>query len=706
MATFKSTPTTFKDGWVEQNLSIICEKNHITDKNTIEEIRERIANAYDMHVAHTKVNIVNNYKQLSVQTTLEDVANLLLSQKAILGGDGVLYKQHEATLAGLVPIIIKHQNARTAEKNLMKKHDRGTPEFLFHNRNQTNKKVVINALYGLFGYARFRFFNINLAQSVTAMGQNIISTATCAFEDFLSDNSKFLTFEEIIMYINRIVNEMINIESEFTDEFEVLPEITDEMLVRRIVDRTYQPLTEDQAMYVVGLIRSLTPNQKKVVYYKNNFTEFNNTELVHGLLVNIMDSIECLKLGELSAFDNMEKSGTIATPEAKPLIEYLLRLYDVFVLSTHQIYDRVRRTKYTRKSTVLYIDTDSNFIGFGKFIDYFSSTIPDKFNNESNFVLKCAMIMTIILSYVIKKTYADFTDSLNISEEYGVRLNMKNEFLFSIMIFGLVKKRYIGKMVVQEGKMINGGKGSIEVKGFDFKKAATKKQINDRICDIINSTLLDVKSINVVDVLRACEQFKADIRNDIMSGSNLYYKQLSVAKADKYKNPYSHQGLKGVAIWNVLSENNKIDLPAEVDIIKIKLCKDGYLMGTGVDPNKVSAKGLERWRLFLNDPKAFFSNNENVLRCEGLYTLYTKYPKQFAAIIDSIQSSPKWWASMPSAIAKPRALEELPDWLRELIDIDAIEASVISLINPIMESLGVRTIETKNGPVYSTYVSF
>ena len=702
MATFLTEETTFKEGWVNQQTDIIAKKNNIPESE-IESLREQIAKIYDEKLVNKKVNIVNNYKNFSCQTTFTDVADILLSHKCVLGGDGVLYKQHEAQLAGLVPIITKYQHDRDAEKDLAKTFEKGTPDNMYHDRNQKNKKVVINALYGLFGYAKFRFFNVNLAQSVTAMGQNIISTATCCFEDYLSDNSKFLTFEEIVMYIDRISQEALKYEEEYASEFSVLPYITDEMLVERISRRVYHPLNEEQAMFVVDYIKTLSDNQKKLLYYKNNFMEFNDTELMSSLLVSIFDDIEYLRLGEMYAFDKMEKTGTKASPDVKAKLEYMLRLYDVFTLSTHQIYDRVRRTKYTRKKSVLYIDTDSNFIGFARFINYFIRTIPDKYQNKPNFIFKAASIMTIILSFVIKKTYIDFTDSLNISQEYGCRLIMKNEFLFSILMFGLVKKRYIGKMILQEGKLIKGGAGDIEVKGFDFKKAATKKPIHDRLCDIINETILDVEQISIADVLRACDEFKMQMRNDIMNGSNTYYKQLSVAKPDKYKNPYSNQGKKGVLLWNVLSDE-PIELPAEVDMIKIKLCRDGYLSNASNDPNKVSKVTLERWRLFVNDPEEFFKNNDNLVRCEGLYNLYTNYPDKFYRLVKDLNEKPDLWKTMPTAIAKPRALDEIPEWLKPLIDINSIEMSVINLINPIVESLGVTTIETKSGPTYTTLV--
>ena len=83
------------------------------------------------------------------------------------------------------------------------------------------------------------------------------------------------------------------------------------MLVERISRRVYHPLNEEQAMFVVDYIKTLSDNQKKLLYYKNNFMEFNDTELMSSLLVSIFDDIEYLRLGEMYAFDKMEKTANI-----------------------------------------------------------------------------------------------------------------------------------------------------------------------------------------------------------------------------------------------------------------------------------------------------------------------------------------------------------------------------------------------------------
>jgi hypothetical protein len=683
-------PTTFKDGWVSQMADMI-EMANVSDLNmTHDELVNALSEIYSDNLKAPPTNLVNNYKGISVQCSLEEIFNIILSKNCILAGDGVLFQPHDKSLSDMVPVIIKYQQDRKKEKNLMKQYEKGTAEYLYHDRNQRNKKVVINALYGLFGYSKFRFFNINIAQAVTASGQLIISTATCCFENFLADNTKFILFEECMLFINRMKSFYSNLPEEDKIIFSYLPDVSPKAAVRRIAEHSYNEYTETEAKYIVDCVTSLTRDELKLIYYKNNLREFNDTEYIHNLLQEIFDAIEHIQLGELSAFDEPDKFNTVCQPNAKELVEKLIHLYDIFVLDTHQIFDRVRRTKYTPKKSVMYIDTDSNFVALEEFVDYFMKTINDKYNNMESFIFKCTSILTMIVSHVVSLTYTEFAKSMSMNMDYGSRIRMKNEFLFSILVFGTAKKRYFGKMIIQEGKLIKEGKGDIEIKGFDFKKAATKKEIYDKICKMLFNTILEVNQISYGDILRSANEFKNNIRKDILNGSNLYYKQLSVSSPDKYKNPYSMQGIKGVLLWNAIVEkHDRMEFPTEVDIIPIPF-------------DKFSEKGFAE---FLQNPRGFFNTHINDAKYKVIYGFYQNYNTEFCRMISTIQEHPDIWTKFPSSIAKPRALKELPDWLKYIIDIDSIVHNNVNLINPILESVGVPIINEKLGPMFTTLVS-
>ena len=62
-------------------------------------------------------------------------------------------------------------------------------------------------LYGTIGMYRSLLYNRNVATSITAQGRLYIATAGMFFEQFLADNVKFCSLEEIIVFINHTINE-------------------------------------------------------------------------------------------------------------------------------------------------------------------------------------------------------------------------------------------------------------------------------------------------------------------------------------------------------------------------------------------------------------------------------------------------------------------------------------------------------------------
>jgi hypothetical protein len=74
-------------------------------------------------------------------------------------------------------------------------------------------------------------------------------------------------------------------------------------------------------------------------------------------------------------------------------------------------------------------------------------------------------------------------------------------------------------------------------------------------------------------------------------------------------------------------------------------------------------------------------------------------------MISTMKEHPDIWTKFPSSIAKPRAMVELPEWLKDIIDIDTIIHNNVNLINPILESVGVPIIKEKLGPMYTTLVT-
>ncbi|MEM3012352.1 MAG: DNA-directed DNA polymerase [Candidatus Hadarchaeales archaeon] len=76
---------------------------------------------------------------------------------------------------GFVPSILERLIERRAElKKELKKLRPGTPEYLELDSRQMALKIVSNSFYGMFGYARARWYSKECAESITSLGRHYI----------------------------------------------------------------------------------------------------------------------------------------------------------------------------------------------------------------------------------------------------------------------------------------------------------------------------------------------------------------------------------------------------------------------------------------------------------------------------------------------------------------------------------------------------
>ena len=380
----------FINGWVNQATRMLMLEDPSRNEKAI---RKALISYAEKNIKNPKLSLVNNYRHVCRRDGMLELCELLLSGQVILGGDGNLYVQHDTALSILYKVIRYLQDKRNADKAKRGEYDKvlEAAQWLYYDIKQGNDKVAVNALYGVLGYMRFPLFNVNLAQSITSFGQLIISTATCCFENFMSDNIKFVSYTELISYIYEIDKEYHSLmdKDNFDKKiFELIEDVPIESVMRRLLRKIDFELQSNEMQTVIDILTNMHPDALKMVMYKNNLQEFNDTNFMRYHYTKIFNEIENLTVPEMWAFDKAEKTGTVAAPEAKTDIQYLFEIYDVFVHYNHPIFDKVRRCKYTDKHSVLYIDTDSNFLGLDEFISWSADLMGTNQITDNKFVFK------------------------------------------------------------------------------------------------------------------------------------------------------------------------------------------------------------------------------------------------------------------------------------------------------------------------------
>ena len=123
-----------------------------------------------------------------------------------------------------------------------------------------------------------------------------------------------------------------------------------------------------------------------------------------------------------------------------------------------------------------------------KWIEYCDENIipytKSKDNDLDETIFIAVNVMAYIVTQLVTELLAIYTDTANILPEYAGRINMKNEFLFSLQLLADVKKRYITLVLLREGKMMENPKP--DVKGFDFVKSSTSEETKNIFMELID----------------------------------------------------------------------------------------------------------------------------------------------------------------------------------------------------------------------------
>ena len=591
--------------------------------------------------------IVNNLRRKVVNTDIFTLFKSIKDTNMIIGGAATMFVQHDRMPNPMRDFILWNKDRRTKEKKTRDTFERGvSDEWNRWDIAQNNTKVIMNSLYGVLGYAKFIFHNIFLAESITRMGRVIISTAACGFENFLADNIIFSTSSELFEYVSIILDEY---EEKYKDKmsFDFLQvDISPDQVISRLMDKCGFPIEANTREHLMAIINRLSKDELILLFYKNNFMKFNRIPAIQDKLRFIFSNINELRL---PALNKVERE------DVRDEIQDLWSFYDCFVFYNHPIFDSVRKMAYGTREGVLYIDTDSNFIALNRWVqqighEVFQDKLPQE---EKAFVFTVANVVTMFLTIVVDRNLKMFARNCNISEEWVKFLSMKNEFFFWRILFGEVKKRYVDLQMIQEGKILNDGKGLPEIKGYDFRKSVTKQYVRDFYTNLCMNEILSAETIDMQKILMMLNQFKQEIRRSMLAGESMFFKQASVNPPKHYANPLQISGIKGVMLWNALCPEYAIELPANIDLIPIRNL------------------ATEKNRQWLKD----------------------SYPAVYDRLEREIfnNRNPKIAEMTLNVIARPRNSNvPMPDWLMDVMDVDSIVNSTMKLIIPIMESLGLK----------------
>lgn len=589
---------------------------------SLQEINEAVDYSLIKRMRNGKAVIENNYSHKTVNTTVIDMTEYILSREPIITTQGVMFKKHGECPNPLYDLLDAFINERVMYKKEMFKYPKGSDQFQKYNLLQLLAKLNANAIYGAMGQCSCVLYNIFVASSITAQGRSCISAAILLVESFLSNNVKFRSLNEIVTFINNIIHEPRRFKDEdILDENITLAEAWWKIMSTCGFD--YIPSKKD--MYIVWEMMSrLSQEDLNRLYYKNNLYSFMDNQTMQNALLDILQRLE-------KPFMDPNK------PPAE-IVEELQVFYDIlfeYVYYGYQYIDRLERVENMIRNVSIITDTDSTIISLDAWYRYALEHVHDKpmaikkivtkpwakidydefgdpkepyfifehiepeydydfFNDEviekartkrpwevcPQEGLKYSIIN--IMSHVVGKLCVDYMrrysmNSHSYADNRTCLLVLKNEFFFSRVLNTSAKKNYADIQKIQEGNMIPSEEG-LDVKGLSIRKSVLPVRTRKRLEKILRDYVLEAETIDQISVLKALKIMEHDIYDSLMSGSKEYYKPVKIKSRTGYDDPMRQFGFKAAYAYNKLKEDGHdaidLDIRNSIDIIKVNINKN------------------------------------------------------------------------------------------------------------------------------------
>lgn len=726
--------------YIKESISILKKINPNWDDEKIEKTIKKMINK---NMCNPKVTIDNNYTGNSRETTLLSVYDWCLDTKPLIAGNGTFYKPHYEGLSPTAKMIDGFLiNRKKIKKEMFSIEDTSSFEYKDKDREQGNEKINANSYYGASGAPTSAFYSLYSGPATTLTAQSVISTTEQLFESFLVDNYFFIDINELMHWLEVIIDDNKDF---ILDDFIISKSVDDvtDRLVSKIINT-------DKYDYEIihSYLSSLDNNLVTLIYYKNNLINFfKEHKKIRNLMIKILQ-----KTKNLDYIDNDENwldkvpkeyrqkfseknqsykdwnkfvnyksffNPNDVPEEVKDDVEKLNNYFMKYVYVRYLSFDRVYRLKNFKRDVVTVIDTDSNILSLDTFVNYVLDEIVCGESFGRPFMKNVFIIINTIAFSItsavtdILLTYGKYS---NIPKEYRPRFNMKNEFMFSTLVIGQTKKRYISKILLREGNLMKPALN--DVKGFEFKKASCSDKAEEVFMGIIKKYILDSDDININNILKELKQFELHVKNSILNGERTFLPNGNAKELAAYKNPSTVSTVRAFTAWNILNPDNQIELPSKISLVKMNIFDEKDiedLKDTHQDIYDIIIEKIfnDTTGMFVNkkliEEKITYINPKDSKWLEKVPKKYkTKFKKltvedwnKFVDEYEGPQLEKKYDVkSKGLQILAIPSNTKIPDWCIPYIDINTMVNNILAPFRPVLELFGIQFTEegkTKNG---------
>lgn len=682
----------YMQAYIDNAISLLKLSFPNTDEEILKTYVEKVVNEkYTPLLSQAIVN--ESYGNAKLVDNIDTLKFFNYHQKRILSPAGSVYSTTDEKKS-LMYEFIKHylSTRKVLKKEMLKAEEAGdTVTAQIKNYGQATVKIRANSIIGGTGSEYSFCYNKAAFNSVTSLSRNTIMNAYAFTERFLGGNIYLPTYNHFLNYMTVLINKCPNKEKveEIINKYH-LKEPDDIDIMDFFFESMHTYTNDIPKGELYSLIHNLPFHQKIFLYYANNFfilaqingdvlrsmirevftmptyteEEFNNTDPkdlfnYDGDLLIVLNTHYAYLLGDVSLYDAPKDAPDIAKQLvliAKHMTEKVAPLMDIIDFFCHHhtsVADTIAHKAMYRK-VVANSDTDSVIFTTKEWVKWYTGSY--------NFT-QDAFDIDVLVTYFLSKTVAWLM--YTISEQRGalgedlLAMNMKNEFLYPVMMSCIIPKHYVGPQTMREGHILP--KPKMDIKGVSFRGSSMQKITLDNTEDFLTSIINDIYdknqpeklgSISIHKYIQKIIEFELMILHSLKSGETTFLSVEPVKYESEYKDPEISMFFNYKVWCNVFQDKyGEIQIPTKCHIVPL---------------NPITMM-TEDYKMFLN----------------------TNYPDIFEKLYKFINSiDPK---KKISRIPINPALKSIPPELIPLIDSKLIVYKNCSPMYLALESLGLSS---------------
>lgn len=535
----------------------------------------------------------NSYTKQTQSTTALKLANYLLDKKPIYTASGVIYQHHGDVpnpFYDLIDGFIINREDFKKKRNAVPK---GSSDWAKFDLFQAIEKICANALYGASGKETSVFYCYYMSNGITAQGRSLISSAIMMVEEFLSNNVKFESFNEVVTFIKNVCSE----KRAFDDSIVLDEDIDMDLCLAKLVAScgfNYIPSVAHIKL-LRKMLCQLSQQDWNRLYYRNNLYYFCDNKYVQEALKNIMVN-----------FSEVYMDPNKIPAEVKEQMDIFYDLLHEYVYHPYIIVDATARSRTMIRDVSILTDTDSTFVsleGWYRYVnmrmfnvdmplrhivtnidtgeskekdedepfpephfdptkcgEYFNENLaydydrdeiiernmaihPEEICPDRGIKITITNIMSNIIYRIQKeymKMYCDKFNSVdgpfnttNPKLDSDCIIILKNEFALKKSLIRDASKNYATIQERQDDTLIPTS-ACLDIKGMSITKAVCAERTKNKVKAILYSEILEAENVNLFRVVEKLSILEKEIFNSLKSGDTYYYKPARIKSLSGY----------------------------------------------------------------------------------------------------------------------------------------------------------------------------